>query len=143
MKIFDRITLRTLCRATEEEKKVAEALIFAAGGREREIELTELEGYGGSPLKMMRVEIARQQEIKAFWGSLPKNVIKELLHTLDERMDEGNSLHFRLDKENAYLGELSIAYGGAVISVEAKVLSYPADREDALRNAGEYLKNLL
>ena len=143
MKIFDRITLRTLCRATEEEEKVAEALIFAAGGREREIEITELEGYGGSPLKMMRAEVARQQEIKAFWGSLPKNVIKEILDTLGERMDEENILHFRLDKEGAYLGELSIAYGGPVISVEAKVLSYPANRENALENAGEYLKNLI
>ncbi len=144
MKIFGRITLRTFCRATEEEESVVNAIMSAACMENRgAVTIKKLEGYGGAPLEMMEVGILRQQDIKAFWKSMPKEVIREILETLDKRLDDEQVLHFRLDKEKAYLGEISLATGGAVISVHTKVLSYPASREAAIRNARDLLRDFL
>jgi len=144
MKIFGRITLRTFCRATEEEEKVAAAIMSAACTEDRgAVTIKKLEGYGGTPLEVMEVDILRQQDIRAFWNSMPKEVIREILKTLDKRLDDGQVLHFRFDKEKAYVGEICLATRGAVISVDAKVLSYPASREAALKNAGDFLGAIL
>jgi len=144
MKIFGHVTLRTFRRGTEEREKVANALLFATCAEDpKELVVTELEGYGGSPLEMMEFGILRQQGIRKFWNSMPKEVIENILETLDKRLDDGQILHFRLDKEKAYLGELSLASKGAVISVDAKVLSYPASREAAMKNAGEFLCEIM
>ena len=144
MKIFDRITLRTFRRGTEGEERVVKAMLFASGLDEPPtIEITELEGYGSSPLESMELKIGRQQDIKTFWNSLPEEVILEILESLDKRLDDGQVLHFRFDKEKAYMGEIAIVSKGAVISVEAKVLSYPANREAALSNAEEFLHKIL
>ncbi len=144
MKVFNRIVLRAFCRATEEEEKVAEALLFAAGLAEPPaIGITELEGYGGAPFVSMELEIGRQQDIRSFWNSLPAEVISGVLETLEGRLDEENILHFRLDKQKAYLGRFSLASGGDVIAVEARVLSYPSSREAALKNAGDFLGQIL
>ena len=144
MKIFGRITLRTFRRATEEGEKVAKALMFAAGTENpEELITTELEGYGGAPLEMMEVEIFRQHAIKRFWNSMPKEAVGDILEALDKRLDDGQVLHFRLDKEKAYMGKISLASRGAVISVDAKVLSYPASREAAMRNAEEFLRGII
>ena len=144
MKIFGRITLRTFRRGTEEGEKVSKALMFAAGTEKpEELIITELEGYGGAPLEMMEIGILRQQAIKRFWNSMPERVIGEILETLDKRLDDGQVLHFRLDKEKAYMGEISLASRGAVISVDAKVLSYPASRKAAVKNAGQFLRGII
>jgi len=144
MKVFDHITLRAFCRATEDLEKVVMALMFAAGTDDKEdVLITELEGYGGSPLKMLEVRLSRQKEILAFWKSLPEDVLSRLLKELEERVDEEQVLHFRLDKERAYMGDISLISRGAVISVDAKILSYPANRDAAVSNAGEFLQNVL
>jgi len=144
MKVFDHITLRSFCRATEDLEKVAMAIMFVAGTDDKEdVLITELEGYGGSPLKMLEVRLSRQKEILAFWKSLPEDVLSRLLKELEERVDEEQVLHFRLDKERAYMGDISLISRGAVISIDAKILSYPANRDAAVSNAGEFLQNVL
>ena len=56
-----------------------------------------------------------------------------------------NSYNIRLNKQEAYNEKLVLAStdsSGGVISLRAKVKAFPSNRENAMKNIGEFLEEL-
>jgi len=135
------LDLRTFCHATEVEERVRKALTFTSGLEE--VTVIRSEGYHGNKILIMSCNVSRKADIRAFFRRLSKDDLKELLDTIDQRMDEDGQFFFRLDKQKAFQEELVIFSGDDCIHARAKVESYPKRREKALENAKVMLQELL
>src|SRR2546426_11198924 len=92
-----RIEARTYCHATEDEERVAAALLFAVP--EGETSREELQGHFGNPLVRLTRRVEKRPAIRAVWkhwsaAGGPPPVAR------DARApgDEDRVLHFPLDK---------------------------------------------
>lgn len=138
---FHYIELKTYCHATESLDKVKKALFFVAG-REIDLEKSETEGYYGNPILILTGELTRNREMDKFFRSLPEGLIEELTDGLERRIDERCNFYFRLDKGGAFLEEYRSSRGDNTIRVRARVESYPAKRETAIKKIDKYLKEI-
>lgn len=139
---FLRVHFRTFVHATESEDKVREALAHVAG--DAEIEAARTEGHFGNPIIILEADITRKREIKDFFTSLKgTSIIEKLLEEMDDRMDEHCNLHFRVDKDMALEKQITLARGKNVIDISLKTAAYPANRENALVAARDFLNSLL
>lgn len=139
MVTFHYIEFKTYCHATEDKEKVRSAL-FNIIGQEIELEENEAEGYYGNPILIMSGKIDINTEMDDFLSRLNDDIIEELLMTLENRIDERCNFYFRLDKEKAYDEELKLSSGSNTIKVRARVESYPAKRDNAIKKMREYLQ---
>ena len=126
--------------ATEDEDRVREALsIFVSPDS---ITVTNAVGYFGNPIKILDATLKKRDGL-AFFRILKEQIAEEdlaRLHSeLEQRLDESNELHFRLDKQAAFQGRVCLTDSGDAIAISALVESYPAKHEEALRIAGELL----
>ena len=135
------LDFRTFCHATEVEERVRKALTFASNCEDISVERSE--GYHGNKILIMSCTVSRKADIRAFFRRVGKEDLRTLLETLDQRLDEDGQFFFRLDKQKAFLDELTIFSGDDCIHVRAKVESYPKRREKALENARAMLQELL
>ena len=147
---FLRVHFRTFVHATESEDKVREALAFVVKGGEAdadadvEIEAARTEGHFGNPIIIMEAAITRKREIKDFFTSLKgTGIIEKLLEEMDDRMDEHCNLHFRVDKDLALEKKITLARGKNVIDISLKTAAYPANRENALKAARDFLNSMV
>ncbi|RLI73714.1 exosome subunit [Archaeoglobales archaeon] len=138
---IDRITVSAVVYSTEDREKVGEA-IATLFPFEFEILTTKAKGHYGNPLEFLEVEIKKKKEIKEFWRNLI-NLLgdqkKIVLNTIEDKLDEQNVLHLRVDKQRAYLGEVKLTEGGDAIVVKVKVVAYPARREKVI----EVIKSMI
>jgi RNA-binding protein len=135
------LELRTFCHATEVEERVMKAMEFVSGGLE--VVVTHSEGYHGNKILIMELAITRKADIRAFFKRIPLDTLKELLASVDQRMDEDGQIFFRLDKQKAFEEQMVLFTGDDCIHVRAKVESYPKRREKALENAKVMLQDLI
>lgn len=74
-------------------------------------EKTNLKGYHGNPIVLLKSKIKEKNTVKAIFGKISSglnSIDKELLRDeIDRHLDRGN-LYIRLDKQSAYLNELKI-----------------------------------
>ena len=144
MKI-ERINIYATVHSTEDPEKVAEAIATLIPF-EFEVQVSKAEGHFGNPLEFLEVEIKKQKEIKEFLDFFIKRIEKrqkeDILRELDLRVDENGMLHLRVDKQQAYLGKISLISHGDGIVVRIKITTYPLRKEkvmEAARNLiGEY-----
>ncbi|AEA47056.1 RNA-binding domain-containing protein [Archaeoglobus veneficus] len=139
---IERIIVTAVVYTTEDMEKVGEA-ISTLFPFEFEIVVSEAKGHYGNPMKFLEVEIAKKREIKEFWNYLMELIGEQreyLLNTIDEKLDEQNVLHIRIDKQKAYLGEIELG-GRDSIVVKAKIVTYPARRDKALEAAKELIEH--
>ena len=127
------LNLRTFCHATEDTEKVQKAMMFASGIDDTTV--THSEGYHGNKILIMECTLSRKVDIRSFFQRLSVEDLKELLTTIDQRMDEDGLFFFRLDKQKSFMEELVIFSGDDCIHARARVESYPKRREKALENA--------
>ncbi|OPY31995.1 MAG: hypothetical protein A4E32_01603 [Methanomassiliicoccales archaeon PtaU1.Bin124] len=132
---------RTFVHESEDEQKVIEAMRFATGLEEFERESSE--GHHGNKIVILEGHIKDKKAVKAFFKRMPKDDVQTMLDTLEMRVDEDCFIFFRLDKQKAYLGELSMTTTDDAIAVRGKVQSYPRKLEVALKGAKEYLESFL
>lgn len=135
------LDFRTFCHATEVEENVRKAISFASGCQDIDVERSE--GYHGNRILIMSCTVSRKADIRSFFRRLSREDLAMLFDSLDQRMDEDGQFFFRLDKQKAFLEELSIFGGDDCIHVRAKVESYPKRREKALENGKVMLQELL
>ncbi len=133
-----RIEARTYCHATEQEERVAAALVFAVP--EGETSREELEGHFGNPLERLTRRVEKRPAIRAVWehwsvAGLPSAIARDL----EARLDEEGVLHFRLDKQAAYMERLELAKDADPIDVRLKLIAYPAKPAEARRVAHSIL----
>lgn len=134
---FHYIDLRTFCYATEDEKRVEDALRTFLPD-EFEIDRVENEGHHGDRIVVLSARVDTADEMRYVLDRLGElDRLDEVVDELDDRVDDNTSLFLRLDKQAAFRGE---PRRGPGITLRAKVEAYPAKKEAAVENAEEALE---
>lgn len=134
---FHYIDLRTFCYATEDEKRVEDALRTFLPD-EFEIDRVENEGHHGDRIVVLSARVETADEMRYVLDRLGElDRLDEVVDELDDRVDDNTSLFLRLDKQAAFRGE---PRRGPGITLRAKVEAYPAKKEAAVENAEEALE---
>lgn len=137
----ERITASAVVYSTESTEKVLQAFknLFPF---EPQIEVMNAQGHYGNPMQLLKSEVTKKREIKELWSFLMNKLGGQkntLLNTIEEKLDENNVFHFRISKQKAFKGSIEITEGGDNIKLKAKIISYPAKREKALKTLEELL----
>ena len=136
---FHYVDLRTFCYATEDDKRVEQA-IRTFLPEEFELDRAESKGHHGDRIVVFSARLERADEMRHVLSQLADlKTIETVLDQLDDRVDDNCSLFLRLDKQAAYRGEVALGDG---ITFRAKVEAYPAKKEAAVENARETLERL-
>jgi len=134
---FHYIDLRTFCYATEDEKRVEQALRTFLP-EDYEIERAETTGHLGDRIVVLSTRVENADEIRHVLGRLSELPnVDDVLEELDERVDDNCSFFLRLDKQAAFGDEVRLGEG---ITLRAKVEAYPAKHDAAVENAREALE---
>lgn len=133
------VDLRAFCYATEDEKRVEEALRTFLP-EEFEIERVESEGHYGDRILVLSARVENADDVRHVLSRLSDlESLDDLLAELDDRVTENTELFLRLDKQAAFEGDIRLGDG---ITFRAKVEAYPAKKEQAVENAQEVLERL-
>ena len=133
------VDLRTFCYATEDEKRVEEALRTFLP-EEFEIERMENEGHYGDRILVLSARVENADGIRHVLSRLADlESFDTLMDELDDRVTENTELFLRLDKQAAFQGDVRLGEG---ITFRGKVEAYPAKKEQAVENAEEVLERL-
>jgi len=134
---FHYIDLRTFCYATEDEKRVEEA-IRAFLPEEFELDRMENTGHHGDRIVVLSARVENADDMRHILDRLAElDQIDRVMGELDERVDDNCSFFMRLDKQAAFQDEIRLGDG---ITLRAKVEAYPAKHEAAVENAREALE---
>ncbi len=137
-KIVDYISIETFAHATESPEKVLDALLHVVLFKEA-VTSECMVGHFGNEIVAMKATLSRSQEVQAFFSSpFIRAVRRQLLESLDRRVDDKGKLFIRADKQDLYTGEYRLDDRGDV-RIVAKLLSFPFRREMVIRNAQELL----
>ncbi|ELY49827.1 RNA-binding protein [Natronorubrum bangense] len=133
------VDLRTFCYATEDEKRVEEALRTFLP-EELEIERVESEGHYGDRILVLSARVENADDVRHVLARLADlESFDQLIDELDERVTENTELFLRLDKQAAFGGDVCLGDG---ITFRGKVEAYPAKKEQAVENAEDVLERL-
>jgi RNA binding exosome subunit len=136
---FHYIDLRAFCYATEDDKRVEQALRTYLP-EEFEIERATSEGHHGDRILVLSARVENADEMRHVFSKVAEIPdVERLIDELDDRVDENCSLFLRLDKQAAYRGVTELGEG---ITLRAKVEAYPAKKEKAVESAREALSAL-
>jgi RNA binding exosome subunit len=136
---FHYIDLRAFCYATEDEKRVAEAL-RAFLPEEFELQRVENEGHHGDRIVVLSARVERADEVRTVLAKLSElDDIDAVMEELDDRVDDNCAFFLTLDKQAAFKDE---AKRGNGLTLRAKVEAYPAKREKAIENARRALEDV-
>ena len=134
---FHYIDLRTFCYATEDEKRVEEA-IRAFLPKEFDLDRMENTGHHGDRIVVLSARVENADDMRHILDRLAElDDIDRVMDELDERVDDNCSFFMRLDKQAAFQDEIRLGDG---ITLRAKVEAYPAKHEAAVENAREALE---
>lgn len=128
------VLARAYCHATEDERRVGEALSTAVSGGTASQQ--RLAGQFGNPVLVVSRRLELSEDLRATWqrwadAKLPEDLFPDL----DARVDDEGVLHFRLDKQEAAEGRLRLQRGADAIDVQVKLKAYPAKSEEIHRVA--------
>lgn len=134
---FHYIDLRTFCYATEDEKRVEEALRQFLP-EEFEIDRVENAGHHGDRIVILSARVETADGMRVVLDQVAAlDTIDRVLEELDDRVDDNCSFFLRLDKQAAFNGLVRLGEG---ITLRAKVEAYPAKHEKAVANAREAIE---
>lgn len=134
---FHYIDLRTFCYATEDEKRVKEALRHFLP-EEFEINRVTNTGHHGDRIVVLSARVENADGMRVVLDRLAAlDSIDRVLEELDDRVDDNCSFFLRLDKQAAFNGLVRLGEG---ITLRAKVEAYPAKHEKAVANAREAIE---
>ncbi|ELY42594.1 RNA-binding protein [Natronorubrum sulfidifaciens] len=133
------VDLRTFCYATEDEKRVEEALRTFLP-EEFDIERVESEGHYGDRILVLSARVENADDVRHVLARLADlESFDRLIDELDDRVTENTELFLRLDKQAAFGGDIRLGDG---ITFRAKVEAYPAKKDQAVENAEDVLTRL-
>jgi RNA binding exosome subunit len=134
---FHYVDLRTFCYATEDEKRVEQALRQFLP-EEYEIERAVNRGHHGDRIVVFSARVDNADDVRHVLRQLSEMPeIESVIGELDERVDDNCSFFLRLDKQRAFKGDVDRGPG---ITLRAKVEAYPAKQPAAVENAREALE---
>ncbi|WP_049921010.1 RNA-binding protein [Halopiger djelfimassiliensis] len=133
------VDLRTFCYATEDEKRVEEALRTFLP-EEFEIDRAESEGHYGDRILVLSARVENADDVRHVLSRLTAlESFDRLIAELDDRVTENTELFLRLDKQAAFEGDVRLGDG---ITFRGKVEAYPATKSAAVENAETVLERL-
>jgi len=138
---FHYVDLRAFCYATEDDKRVEDALRTLLP-EECEVQRAESEGHHGDRIVVFSARVENADDVRAVLdqlGELPDDGQDRLVSELDERVTENTELFLTLDKQAAFNGRIQLGDG---IKFRAKVEAYPASKDAAVENASDVLEDL-
>ena len=136
---FHYVDLRTFAYATEDEKRVEDALRSFLP-EDAEIDRVENDGHHGDRIVVLSARIENADGMRHVLDRIAEiDDLERVLAELDERIDDNCALFLRLDKQAAFRGDVRLGPG---ITFRSKVEAYPAKKEAAVENARETLSRL-
>lgn len=133
---FHYVDLRTFCYATEDEKRVEQALRRFLP-EDYELERAENTGHHGDRIVVLSARVDNAADVRHVLRQLSHLPdIETVVSELDQRVDDNCSFFLRLDKQRAFKGDVARGDG---ITLRAKVEAYPAKKAAAVENAREAL----
>lgn len=132
---FLEVSVETFVNATEDEDKVIEAVKNVTGmDFPPGFSVNYAEGTHGNPIGIIYLSYRRSREVRYLINRFrEKPYWKTVLKEAERRMDESQTVHFRLDKQAAYEGEERLWASGEAIKIKVKIVTYPSSRDQALR----------
>lgn len=121
------VRLTTFSHATEDPRKVIEALLNVLPKQLRpSVKILEntLKGHYGNEIKVFNVELHNDDAYNTFKYivcSMSSSDINALLISLNSRIVNKSHLHIRLDKQEAYLGVITLRDGSDVIKLSITI----------------------
>ena len=95
-----------------------------------------VEGQYGNPVIILSRRLEASADLRATWQRwFDAGIIAALGPTAESRVDDDAILHFRLNKQKACQGTLSLAGEADTIDVQVKLTAYPAKLEEIRRVA--------
>ncbi|WP_255149521.1 RNA-binding protein [Halorarius halobius] len=136
---FHYVDLRAFCYATEDDKRVADALRTFLP-EETELERAESEGFHGDRILVLSARLERADDVRHVLARLDElDDIDTVLEELDQRVDDDCTFFLTLDKQAAFRGQVKRGDG---ITLRAKVEAYPAKKDAAVENVREAFAEL-
>ena len=106
---------------------------------EVELVTSQTQGHHGNEIFVIETHAKGSLQAELLFGKLSSSDLKEMIDTIDNRMDESCNLFIRIDKQRAFNGEVALTRGGDAIAVRIKVAAYPAKKEAAAKRAKDFL----
>ncbi|MFC6733016.1 MULTISPECIES: RNA-binding protein [unclassified Haladaptatus] len=126
---FHYIDLRTFCYATEDEKRVTDALQSFLPA-EFELERMETKGHHGDRIVILSARVENADDVRVVLDRLATlENLDQVRVEIDQRVDDNCSFFIHLDKQAAFKGVTKLGEG---ISLRGKVEAYPAKKEKAV-----------
>ena len=133
------VDLQAFCYATEDEKRVEDALRTFLP-EDFPVERQENRGHHGDRIVVLSVRVENADDVRHVLDALAGvDDLPGLVDDLDRRVTEDCELYLYLDKQAAFRGEVRRGRG---LSFRAKVEAYPAKKEHAVENVREVLEGL-
>jgi hypothetical protein len=133
----DYIEVRAHSRATEVPKRVEEAIlnIFQEDLKEHvKVKRDVAEGHSDNPIVVIKGVLKNKrrclEELNYLVSSLDENDLSYIRHTMTRRFDDCR-FYLRIDKQEAYLGNIHLAQVTDMISVEIRLRQYPRCEPDS------------
>ncbi len=140
-KVIDSVSIRCISHATEELDKVMKALEYISGHRDFTVNKTK--GYHGNEIIVLQLTLKNSKLIENFWRRmLELGVVDEIMHELENIIDNNGNLYLRLDKQEAYLERIAFTSSGDAIVIHSKILSYPKRKCQAIKNFKEFVEKI-
>jgi RNA binding exosome subunit len=117
---FANLTMRATSSGLEDENVIATALSWLIGD-ESAVEMERTKSWHGSPVYMFSVRLGSKGAIKRALRNMGPNLLKTLVLQLQQRMDEYNAIHFRLDLASLVSAQITLADPGAAAVVKARL----------------------
>ncbi|WP_435073234.1 RNA-binding protein [Halorubrum sp. HHNYT27] len=136
---FHYVDLRAFSYATEDEKRVEDALRTFLP-EDVELDRVENVGHHGDRIVVLSARIENADGMRHVLDALADlDDVDRVIDELDQRVDDNCALFLRVDKQAAFRGDVRLGPG---ITVRAKVEAYPAKKAAAVENARETLSRL-
>ena len=123
---FANLSIRLSASGLEDVDVLADALAWLIGDK-KAIEIERSKSWYGSPIHLVTAHLHRKNAIKSALANLGPNLLKTLKMQLEQRMDERNALHFRLDKSSLVSAQIALAEvpGPDTVKVRLKFRAFP------------------
>lgn len=119
------LTWRATASGLADETVVADALAWLIGDHEA-VELERTTSYHGSELHMVEAKTTRKGQALRCLARLGTDALQTLHDEAEQRLDESNTLHFRIQFNALINGEINLAQTGEEsVKGHAKVQVFP------------------
>ena len=125
------VSWQTTASGVEDEYIHAAAIAWLVGDDEL-VEIERMDSYHGSPIHVVRAEIKNRSKATKSLSRLGPELLNELKNDLDNRMDDSNVIHIRLDLLDLLAGKITLTLPGERTTVKgrAKLEVYPGNVVD-------------